>query len=45
MSDATVVLTGRTLTLADVVHVARDGARVELAEEALERMRASRLVV
>jgi histidine ammonia-lyase len=45
MSGAAVVLTGLTLTVDDVVHVARGGARVELGAEALDRMRASRLVV
>ena len=39
------VLTGTTLTLEEVVRVARDGERVELAASALERMRASRAVV
>src|SRR5262245_10266308 len=41
----TVVLTGTTLTLVDVVRVARAGERVELDAGALERMRASRDVV
>jgi histidine ammonia-lyase len=41
----TVVLTGTTLTLVDVVRVARDGVRVELDAGAVERMRASRDVV
>lgn len=45
MSDAAVVLTGRTLTLDEVVRVARSGVRVELSPDALERMRASRVVV
>ena len=40
-----VVLTGRDLTLEQVLLVARDGARVELAPEAIERMRAAREVV
>jgi histidine ammonia-lyase len=43
--DTTVVLTGRDLTLDEVVRVARDRARVELAASALETMHASRLVV
>jgi histidine ammonia-lyase len=41
----TVVLTGSDLTLADVVDVARAGERVELAEEAVERMREARGIV
>ncbi len=41
----TVVLTGNGLTLEEVLRVAREGARVELAPEAFERMRASRAVV
>jgi histidine ammonia-lyase len=41
----TVVLTGTTLALDDVVRVARDGERVELDPAAIERMRASRDVV
>jgi histidine ammonia-lyase len=41
----TVVLTGTTLALEDVVRVAREGERVELDASALERMRASRDVV
>jgi histidine ammonia-lyase len=45
MSDGTVVLTGRTLTVDDVVRVARAAARVELSADALERMRAGRRVV
>ena len=40
-----VVLTGLDLTLDEVVLVARDGAQVELAPAAVERMRASRDVV
>ncbi|HEY2937244.1 MAG TPA: aromatic amino acid ammonia-lyase [Gaiellaceae bacterium] len=40
-----VVLTGRDLTLEQVLLVARDGARVELAPEAIERMRAAREIV
>ena len=40
-----VVLTGADLTLEEVVLVARDGAQVELAPAAVERMRASRDVV
>ena len=35
----TVVLTGTTLVLDDVVRVAREGERVELDPGALERMR------
>src|SRR5262245_58985006 len=41
----TVVLTGTTLTLEDVVRVAREGERVEIDADALERMRSSRDVV
>src|SRR5262245_10731053 len=41
----TVVLTGSTLALDDVVRVARAGERVELDAGAIERMRASRDVV
>jgi histidine ammonia-lyase len=41
----TVVLTGRNLTLEQVVEVARGRARVELAPEAVERMRAARALV
>jgi len=41
----TVVLTGTTLTLVDIVRVARQGERVELDAGAVERMRASRDVV
>jgi histidine ammonia-lyase len=40
-----VTLTGTTLSLDEVVRVARGGERVEIAEEALERMRASRDLV
>ena len=40
-----VVLTGSSLTLDEVVRVARGGARVELAEEAVARMRDARAVV
>ncbi len=40
-----VELTGASLTLDDVVRVARGGARVEIDAEALERMRAPRAVV
>ena len=40
-----VVLTGTTLTLEDVVRVAREGERVELDPRALERMGASRELV
>ena len=38
----TVVLDGRSLTLEDVVRVAREGARVEVAAEALERVARAR---
>jgi histidine ammonia-lyase len=41
----TVVLTGRDLTLEEVVRVAREGEQVELDAEAAERMRAARAVV
>jgi histidine ammonia-lyase len=41
----TVRLTGSGLTLDDVVRVARGGAGVELAEDAIEHMRATRAVV
>ena len=41
----TVVLDGRGLTIAEVVAVSREGARVELAPDALERMRATRALV
>jgi histidine ammonia-lyase len=41
----TVVLTGSGLTVADVARVARDGERVELAPEAVERMRETRTLV
>jgi histidine ammonia-lyase len=41
----TVTLTGRKLTLDEVVRVARGGERVELATAAVERMRAAREVV
>jgi histidine ammonia-lyase len=41
----TVTLDGHSLTLEQVVRVARDGERVELAQAALERMRRSRRVV
>ena len=40
-----VVLTGADLTLEEVVLVARDGAHVELAPAAIDRMRASRDLV
>ncbi|MDH4346849.1 MAG: aromatic amino acid lyase [Thermoleophilia bacterium] len=40
----TVTLTGRDLTLTDVVRVARQGVPVELAPEALDRMAAARRV-
>ena len=41
----TVALTGTDLTLDEVVRVARDGEKVELAPIAVEKMRASRAVV
>ena len=41
----TIVLTGVDLTLEEVVRVARGGEHVELAPEAIEKMRASRAVV
>jgi len=41
----TVALTGTDLTTEEVVRVARGGEQVELAPEAVERMRASRAVV
>jgi histidine ammonia-lyase len=41
----TVVLRGSGLTVADVVRVARDDAKVELAPEALERMAETRALV
>jgi histidine ammonia-lyase len=41
----TVVLDGRSLTIDEVVRVARGGERVELAADAVERMRAAREVV
>jgi histidine ammonia-lyase len=41
----TVVLTGNSLTLDEVVRVARRGERAELAPEAAERMQAARAVV
>ena len=41
----TVVLTGFDLAIDDVVRVARDGARVELADDARERIRRARDVV
>jgi histidine ammonia-lyase len=41
----TVVLTGSDLTLDDVVRVAREGAEVELAAPAVERMREARAIV
>ena len=41
----TIVVTGDDLTLEQVVLVARGGEQVELAPEAIERMRASRAVV
>jgi histidine ammonia-lyase len=41
----TVVLEGHSLTIDDLVRVARGGEQVELATEAVERMRAARAVV
>ena len=41
----TVVLDGRSLTIGEVVAVAREGAAVELAPDAVERMRETRAVV
>ena len=41
----TVALDGASLTLADVIQVARDGERVELAPAAVERMQEARAVV
>ena len=41
----TVVLDGRSLTVGEVVAVAREGAEVALAPDALERMRETRAVV
>ena len=41
----TIVVTGVALTLEEVVRVARGGEQVELAPEAIEKMRASRAVV
>ncbi len=41
----TVTLTGRTLTIEDVVAVARDGERVELDPGALERIRVCRAFI
>ena len=41
----TVVLRGSGLTVADVVRVAREGEKVELAPEAIEGMRAARALV
>jgi histidine ammonia-lyase len=41
----TVVLTGNSLTLDEVVRVARSGEQAELAPEAAERMQAARAVV
>jgi histidine ammonia-lyase len=40
-----VVLTGSSLTIEEVVRVARGGEGVEVAPAALERMRAARAVV
>src|SRR5436190_2022625 len=41
----TIELSGGTLSLADLVRVARDGARVELAQEAADRVREGRAIV
>jgi histidine ammonia-lyase len=41
----TVTLTGAGLSIEDVVHIARRGARVEVSREALERVRRARDVV
>jgi len=41
----TVVLTGRDLTIDELLRVARRGEEVEIAADALERMRAARAVV
>ncbi|HXV58097.1 MAG TPA: aromatic amino acid lyase [Gaiellaceae bacterium] len=41
----TIVLDGESLALADLVAVAREGARVELSQEAAARMRRTRAVV
>jgi histidine ammonia-lyase len=41
----TVILDGRSLTIGEVVAVAREGAEVALAPDALERMRETRAVV
>jgi histidine ammonia-lyase len=41
----TVILSGGTLTIAETVRVAREGERVELAAEAVGRMKAARDVV
>lgn len=35
--DETITLTGRDMTYGDVIRIARDGARVELADEAVQR--------
>lgn len=40
-----VVITGDDLTVEDVVRVARGGARVKIAQEALQRVRRARDVV
>jgi histidine ammonia-lyase len=44
-SRVTVVLTGATLTLAELLRVARTGERTELAPDAVQRMRRARTVV
>ena len=45
MDSPTVVLDGRSLSIADVVAVARRGARVALAPEARERLARVREIV
>jgi histidine ammonia-lyase len=45
LGRVSVVLRGSGLTVADVVRVARDNEQVELAPEAIERMRESRALV
>lgn len=44
-AEESVVLTGETLTLEEVVRVAREGANVEIAPHALERMATARAIV
>ncbi len=41
MADETVTLTGRSLTIDQVVKIARGGAKIEVAPEAMERAKAS----